>query len=368
MSTPLRQAALALLILVSPACSTAGAGSASLGREPIAGNPVENAMDRNTVSERPLVFKELWGYLMKGEENELAGTEPLSDICYFGVPITPKGVLAAVPAPPVLPGALRARARLHIVITELSNPALAHFCLNPSLPYRKRLAGDIVRAAENFDGVQIDFESVPADDAKYFHDFLGELKKGLPASKTLSVAVPARRKSVSDAYDYRAIAGIADRVIIMAYDQHWSTSGPGPVSSVIWLKEILEFAKARVPGGKLVAGLPLYGRAWQDRTLARALRNHHIDELIESKKLSPSYNPEKGCHFEYEEKVRVSVFYDDIESTRMKLKLCRDKNIEAAAFWRLGQGSRGLWRHIQVPNEPTSPDTARSQDDREEQL
>ncbi len=368
MSTPSLQAALALLVLISMACSTAGAGSAAHGRESTPEVPLIRTAERDGESARPLVFREVWGYLMKGEERELKGTEPLTDICYFGVPITPKGVLGAVPAPPVPPGVLRSRARIHIVITELSNPALTHFCLNPSLPYRKRLVDDIIRAAEKYHGVQIDFESVPSDDAKHFRDFLGELKKGLPASKTLSIAVPARRKAVADAYDYRAIAGIADRVIIMAYDQHWSTSRPGPVGSVVWLREIIEFAEHRVPSGKIVVGLPLYGRAWQDRTLARALRNHHIEELIDSKKLTPAYNPEMGCHFEYEEKVKVSVFYDDIESTRRKLRLCRDKNIEAAAFWRIGQGASGLWTHIQSPHERASSDTARPHNDREEQL
>ncbi|MBP7604464.1 MAG: glycoside hydrolase [Spirochaetes bacterium] len=368
MSTPSRQAALALLVLVSLACSTAGAGSAAHGREKTGEEPVARTMERDGESARPLAFKEVWGYLMKGEERELKGTEPLTDICYFSAPITPKGVLGAVPAPPVPPGALRGRARLHIVITELSNPALTHFCLNPSLPYRKRLVDDIVRSADRYDGVQIDFESVPSDDAKHFHGFLGELKKALPASKTLSVAVPVRRTAIADAYEYRAIAGIVDRVIVMAYDQHWSTSRPGPVGSVVWLKEIIEFAEHRIPRGKLVVGLPLYGRAWQDRTLARALRAHHIDELIESKKLNPSYNPERGCHFEYEEKVRVSVFYDDIESTRRKLQLCRDKNVEAAAFWRIGQEASGLWTHIQCPHKRASSDTARSQNEKEEQL
>jgi len=360
-----RRALPVTVLLFTLACSSAGERNATPARE-ISNRTAGAPAQRPEAAVSPMVFNEIWGYLMKGEERELAGGEPLTDICYFGVPITPRGELGAVPAPPQLPGALRSRVRVHIVITELSNPALTHFCLNPALPYRKRLVGDIVRAAARFDGVQIDFESVPAGDAKNFHGFLDEIRKGLPAGKPLSVAVPARRKSVNDAYDYAAVSKIADHVIIMAYDQHWSTSRPGPVGSVVWLKEIIDFTEHRIPRRKLVIGLPLYGRAWQDRTLARALRNRHIDDLIESRKATPSYSPETGCYFEYDERVTVRVFYDDIESTRRKLELCRDKNIDAAAFWRMGQGSSGLWPHIRTAPAHPSRVPAQSLNDSEE--
>ncbi len=152
------------------------------------------SIDRRESGDRlPLIFDEVWGYLMKGEERELSGAEPLTDICYFSIPVSSKGLLSIPPAPPSLSGGLRARSRVHIVITELSNPALTHFCLNPELPYRKRLVDDIVRAAARYDGVQIDFESVPTDDARNFLGFLGDIRKSLPTGKILSVALPARR-------------------------------------------------------------------------------------------------------------------------------------------------------------------------------
>ncbi len=352
--TGLRRAGVIISLFATLVCSTQNERTAAPASEKRIAANEESAEHGIAGTSLPLVFNEVWGYLLKGEERELSGAEPLTDLCYFGTPIGPKGLLGAVPAPPALAGGLRSRSRVHIVITELSNSALTHFCLNPELPYRKRLLDDIVRAAAAFDGVQIDFERVLADDAKNFLAFLDELRKNLSADKTLSAALPARRKAVTDAYDYAAISKIVDRVIIMAYDQHWSTSSPGPVSSVTWLREILEFAGRNVPRHKLVAGLPLYGRAWQDKTLTRALRTHQVEDLVGSRGVSPSYSPETGCFFHYDERVRVSVFYDDINSTRKKLELCRDTGVGATAFWRIGQGSSELWSLIgAVPARPS---------------
>lgn len=353
MGRPL-SAGLVIGLLCTLACSTPGERAAPPSPEKKITTGAESIDRRESGDRLPLIFDEVWGYLMKGEERELSGAEPLTDICYFSIPVSSKGLLSIPPAPPSLSGGLRARSRVHIVITELSNPALTHFCLNPELPYRKRLVDDIVRAAARYDGVQIDFESVPADDARNFLGFLGDIRKSLPTGKILSVALPARRKPVRDAYDYAAISAIVDRVIIMAYDQHWSASRPGPVGSVVWLREVIEFAEREVPRHKLVVGLPLYGRAWQDKKLARALRNHHIDDLVSSKGATPAYTPESGCHFQYDERVTVNVYYDDINSTRKKLELCRNNGVGAAAFWRIGQGSTELWSIISaVPARPS---------------
>jgi spore germination protein len=196
--------------------------------------------------------------------------------------------------------------------------------------------------------VQIDFEAVTGDDAEYFFGFLGELKQKLPAGKMLSVALPARFQQVTDAYDYTRIAPIVDRIVVMAYDEHWSTSSPGPVASLAWCAKVAEYARGAVPGDKLVMGLPLYGRAWQDKRLARALRFRNIQDIVAEKKSTPNYASELGAWFEYSENVVVKVFYDDSRTILEKLQLYRSKNIASVSFWRIGQGPPELWSSIGV--------------------
>jgi spore germination protein len=292
-------------------------------------------------------FREIWAYVLRGEEAELTGSEPISDICYFGVNLSREGRIAETVRRPefTLSGGLKPA--VHLVVAELSNYALVHFSLNPEYGVRPRLIEDICRVADPFDGVQVDFESVARDDAEYFFDFLKGLKEALPADKKLSIAVPARMKPIeADAYDYSRIAPIVDRVIVMAYDEHWSTSSPGPIASLPWCAKVVDFAASVIETGKIVMGLPLYGRAWQDKRLAKALRFENVEELVAQTNSATSYEPELGPYFEYSENVVVKVFYDDERSIMEKLRLYRTRDIGSVSFWRIGLGPPQLWSGI----------------------
>jgi spore germination protein YaaH len=293
------------------------------------------------------IFKEIWAYLMRGEEKELTGTEPITHICYFGASLTKEGRITETVARPTvtLKGGLTPQ--IHLVIAELSNDSLMHFSLRPEYGVRPLLIEDICRVAEGFDGVQIDFESVSPDDADCFSDFLKELRGKLPVGKMLSIAVPARTQPIPGAYDYSRIAPIVDRMIIMAYDEHWSTSSPGPVASLPWCSQVVDYSKSTIDNDKIVMGVPLYGRAWQDKKLARALRFKSVQDIVAEKKSTSSYASELGAYFEYSENVVVKVFYDDDRSIMEKLQLYRARDINSVSFWRVGQGPPELWDNIE---------------------
>ena len=292
------------------------------------------------------VFREIWAYLLRGEEKELTGAEPVTDLCYFGASLTKDGRITETIARPAVTLKNGLQPAIHLVVAELSNPALMHFSLDPRFGVRPLLIEDICRLAGGFDGVQIDFESVSRDDADVFVDFLRELRGRLPAGKKLSIAVPARMKLIADAYDYTRIAPIVDRMVVMAYDEHWSTSSPGPVASLPWCSRVVDYATSAVESGKIVMGLPLYGRAWPDKKLARALRFGHVQDLVSEKGSTPTYAPELGAYFEYSENVLVTVFYDDHRTIMEKLQLYRSRNVDAVSFWRIGQGPPQLWSSI----------------------
>jgi GH18 family chitinase len=94
-------------------------------------------------------------------------------------------------------------------------------------------------------------------------------------------------------------------------------------------------------------GLPLYGRAWQDKKLAKALRFRNVQDLVAEKKSTTNYAPELGAYFEYSESVVVTVFYDDHRSIMDKLQLYRARDINSVSFWRIGQGPPQLWGNIE---------------------
>jgi spore germination protein YaaH len=133
----------------------------------------------------------------------------------------------------------------------------------------------------------------------------------------------------------------------MAYDEHWSTSSPGPVASLPWCAKVVDYAKSAVEIDKIVMGLPLYGRAWQDRRLAKALRFQNVLDLVAEKNGTTSYAPERGASFEYSENVVVTVFFDDHRSLMEKLRLYRAREVHSVSFWRIGQGPPLLWSSIE---------------------
>jgi spore germination protein len=52
--------------------------------------------------------------------------------------------------------------------------------------------------------------------------------------------------------------------------------------------------------------------------------------------------------FSYEEKVRVTVFYENISSIMEKVSMYKTMGFRSIGFWRIGQNSRDFWKHIDV--------------------
>jgi hypothetical protein len=286
-----------------------------------------------------LAFSELWAYLMEGEEKYLAPSLPVTDVGYFGAGMDSQGKLVGVPDRARLRGY---GGRVHLVVAEIGNYALTHFCLDPSLPMRDQLIVDIALAARPFDGVQIDFEAVGKRDRESFFEFL-RLLKAVLGEKALSVAIAARKDEKGDGLGYERIGKLADRVIVMAYDEHWSTSEPGPVASLGWCQAIAAYATSKVPPDKLVMGLPFYGRAWTDKSLAKAYKYSGLASLL-AEKGQLDVRRQDGIPFvEYSESVNVRLFFDDAASLASRLDLYRAASVRNVAFWRLGQEDPSIW-------------------------
>jgi spore germination protein YaaH len=293
-------------------------------------------------SAQTIDFKENWAYLMQGEEKYIIGTEPLTDIGYFSARVNDIGRLEMPLARPSLTGTLR-NARIHLVISAPASKTLMYFCLNRDKQVREDLINDILKYSGAFDGVQIDFEVMRAEERNAYLSFLSEIKRKLPNNKLLSVALPARTTLANDAFPYAAIAAIVDRVIIMAYDEHYRSGPPGPVASIGWCRRVCEFAKTQIPPTQLIMGLPLYGRLWQREEIARALKYPETLDLWKIDK--PPVRRELGeiPYFEIKRQINAVAYFEDIRSLTEKLSLYRHQGVTGVGFWRIGQGPSALW-------------------------
>ena len=315
------------------------AAALSLAAIPCVASAVGDGVVQAAAPAEPLF--EVWGYLMEGSESAYSGNEPVTDLCYFRSIIDFKGrLIGAVPIPSSVP--VPKSVRRHLVVAELSNRTLEHLVLSPDYRFRGQLLDDIAAAAVNFDGVQIDFEAVPDIDKNNYLTFIAEVKKRI-GGKTVSVAVPARREKVNDAYDYDALGAAADRVIVMAYDEHWNRSAPGPIASLEWGKKVVLYASSHIPKEKLVMGVPLYGRSWQKKGFSREISYSDAETIIRQSGRPLAAKEGEYPMFEYSKPVKIVLYYENSASIMAKVNLYREYGARCVALWRLGQGPSDMW-------------------------
>ncbi|MFA6508280.1 MAG: glycosyl hydrolase family 18 protein [Treponemataceae bacterium] len=291
-----------------------------------------------------VMFTEVWAYLGNGDEDGLSAPLPITDAAYFCANINNLGQLAGIPD---IGRIAFFKGRKHLVVAELGNLALTHFVLTPEFRLRDALINDIASAAIPYDGIQIDFEAILSKDKEAFLDFLSVLKKKL-ATKILSVAVPARFRVIDDAYDYERLNKIVDRIVVMAYDEHWSSSTPGPVASLDWCVNVSSYALSKIDKKRLVMGIPFYGRAWPDKNLSRAYKHAGVTRLLTEKSNGITGREKEIPFLEYQEMVTVRLFYEDALSVLSKARLYKTANVSAVAFWRLGQEDPAVWSFLKI--------------------
>ena len=297
------------------------------------------------VEGQPVIFAETWGYVSAGREDEYDSSLPITDVCYFSAEINCYGELTSVPARSKLK---TGKARCHLVII-CDSRSLTHFVINPEYGVRKNLLKQIVKAAAPYDGVQIDFELVPARDRKHFLTFIADLRYMLGQAKWFSVCVPARfKKLTDDIYPYAEIASYCDRVFIMAYDEHWSTSAPGPIASVDWCKKILEYAQKSIPTKKLIMGIPFYGRFWAEQATEGAYYFSRLNRMMVAAGVENITYEDDIPKVTYTTQVDVTGYFNDAYSDVNLLRVYEAAGVQKIGFWRVGQEDPEFWNWLQV--------------------
>ena len=296
-------------------------------------------------------FNEVWGYVMEGNENEFKRGFSITDVGYFSATISTYGELSSVPKRSKIPAWFKGRVHL---VTSCDGRTLSHFVMSPEFPLREKLINDLVAATKDYDGLQIDYEYIPARDRINFLTFLEEVRKRLPKEKIFSIAVPARMRTISDdIYPYPKIEKLVDRVIIMAYDEHWSTSAPGSIASIEWCRKIAEYSKTVIPTEKLVMGLPSYGRSW-GRTWNRAFYHSGIMRIWKENGKPEIKRTNAIPHFSFTVPLSVTVYYEDDYSMLYRSRMYEDMGIEKIGFWRVGFENEGFWKNIKIGKSQTN--------------
>ena len=290
-------------------------------------------------------FREVWAYLVAGREFALNPVLPITDIVYFGADVDTYGKLIGVPD---FANLSAFRGRKHFV-AACSGRALSYFVLKEGSPEREALIRDLLEAARPYDGLQINFENIPPRAGESFISFLKELREGL-GDKMFSIAIAARTRTLqNDVYDYATIAPLVDRMLVMAYDEHWSGSAPGPIASMDWSRRVAQYSLNVIGREKLIMGLPFYGRSWPNVNLNRAYIHSGIEEVMQEQNILEVQRVDGGIpRFTYETPVSVTVYYEDEISLAARLDMFQRAGVQSVGFWRLGQETQAIWPFIRL--------------------
>lgn len=146
-----------------------------------------------------------------------------------------------------------------------------------ALKNKEKLATQIVNAINRYhlDGVNIDLENLTEEDRDNYTDLVRRIKEKLPVNKTLSIAVAANpngwKNGWQGSYDYEKLGKLSNYLMLMAYDEHYEGGEAGPVASIEFVEDSIQYALKYVSSEKLVLGVPFYGRYWNRSTRNRGI-------------------------------------------------------------------------------------------------
>jgi spore germination protein YaaH len=211
---------------------------------------------------------------------------------------------------------------------------------------RQAVATALVRAAkaDGYRGIDLDIESLEAEDRDTFSLFVEEVSRQCKRDRLLlSIAVHAKLEEPgtwggAQAQDWSRLGKAVDVFRIMAYDFSWTGSKPGPIAPVDWVRKVAAFAVTQVEAKKIEIGLPAYGYRWID---GKGSSQTWADWLEAQKTLGIPVRHESG-------ELTLSQgnqtwFFADGEAQVQKFAIAREFKVRGFALWRLGSEDPNFW-------------------------
>jgi len=194
-----------------------------------------------------------------------------------------------------------------------------------------------IAKADGFDGIDLDYESLRAIDRNAYSEFVERLAAAARKQNLLlSVTVHPKTDDQGTwdgprAQDYARIGKVADILRIMAYDQHWSDSEAGPISSNDWADSIAAYAITKVDPKKIDLGVAAYGYDWASKP-ATSLAWKNVPPGMQFK-----IDPASG------ERTWGNARFAGPESLKAKLEIVAKHGLRGVSFWYVGSETPDFW-------------------------
>ena len=201
--------------------------------------------------------------------------------------------------------------------------------------------------AERAAGIVLDMENLPDSAHPAYLRFLREVQDRFAGrGLLLTIAAP-----VGDpAWDLAAYAAVTDRIILMAYDEHWPGGEAGPIASQPWFARTLAEAVRGIGPDKAIVAIGNYAYDW-GAGRAEPLTVEQAWTKAAAAGSRPAFDKASGnSHFSYEQRgVRHHVWMLDAISGWNQLQVARRLGAGGIALWRLGSEDPGFWAALATP-------------------
>ncbi|AEI37478.1 glycosyltransferase [Zymomonas mobilis] len=192
------------------------------------------------------------------------------------------------------------------------------------------------------DGVVFDFESLPKTALPFYLKLLAETHARFEAHHwILTVAAPV----ADEAWNLPAFAKVSDKLILMAYDEHYPGGEPGSIASNDWFADVVEEATRHLPPEKVIIALGSYAYNWKKGGDTDAISIEQAWLTAHESGTTPLFDKNTGStHFSYDE---AGAYHDvwmlDGVSFSNQMNLSHHLGFNAFALWRLGSEDPSLW-------------------------
>lgn len=209
---------------------------------------------------------------------------------------------------------------------------------------------------KGFQGVDIDFEFILAEDRIAFADFVAEVRTaihtlGYPVTVALAPKTSDDQPGLLyEGKDYALLGEAADEVLLMTYEWGYTYGPPLAVAPINNVRQVVEYALTRIPKEKINLGIPNYGYDWplpyvRGTTAATTIGNVEAITIavangaviqFDETAMSPyfTYNADGTEH---------EVWFEDVRSLQAKFNMVKEYQLNGMGYWQLMRFFRGNW-------------------------
>ncbi|MBD3329662.1 hypothetical protein GF357_04175 [Candidatus Dojkabacteria bacterium] len=219
----------------------------------------------------------------------------------------------------------------------------------------------------NWDGIDLDYESIIIEDKELYLTLLEDLAEILHKdNKMLSVTVVAKwgdnviypsLPQTRAVQDWEIISEYADEIRIMSYDYtYFGSENPGPIAPMYWMMSVYSYAIEKIPKEKIWMGIHLYSYEWRDANpdlpeeekieaidelpdKASSYVYSRVQEIIEEHEITSYHQTgvEEGyAQYDCDEKFVCMIYFQDQFGILARTNLAKKFGLEGVAYWKLG--------------------------------